>query len=106
MAQSPDMDRVRTDLARQVAALAAGVEHARPAALARDLDRVSAIARAHGLEAAAAVAPLIGLALKAGGQRSVVREWLFILGDAIGSERHDPEAARAYAAACSVRLAV
>jgi hypothetical protein len=100
------MESVCTDLARQVAAIAAGVEHARPATLARELDRVSAIARAHGLESAAAVAPLIGLALKAGGHHSVVRDWLFVLHDAIGSDRHDPDAARAYAAACSVRLAV
>jgi hypothetical protein len=100
------MDPVRLDLVRQVAAITASLDGARPAAIARDLDRVSAIARANGLLAAAAVAPLIGLALAAGGQRSVARGWLAILTDAIGSERHDPEAARAFAGACSVRLAV
>jgi hypothetical protein len=99
-------DAIRAELTRRVAGITARLDNDQSRALARDLDEVRALAHAHGLEAAAAVAPLISLALASGGQRAVARGWLAILSDAVASERHDPDAARAYAGACSIRLAV
>lgn len=96
---------VRSELAERVAELRATAAGAPATILAHELDEVRALAQRHGLHAVAAVAHLIGLAVSAGGQRTMVGEWLVVLDDAIGSARHDRDAAHAYAGACSVRLA-
>lgn len=74
-------------------------------ALAAEIEAIRRIAQANGLYPAASVAHALAMAIGRGERGPLIDGWLAILNDAVGSERSDPAACDAYAAACSVRLA-
>ena len=98
-----EQDAARVELRRRVAAM--GGARASRAALAAQVDAIRSIAHRAGLHPAATVAHLLDDALARGERGPLVDGWIAVLGDAIGSERSDPAAAQAYAAACVVRQA-
>jgi hypothetical protein len=94
----------RVELAERVAGLS-GREWLRPHALAAELDAIGAIARRAGAEPAARVARLVEMALARGESGALIHGWLHLLAEAAACGRDDPDTARAYAAACQVRIA-
>ena len=100
-----DLDVVRHELDRRIAALNVRAPYARLAELAAAVDEIRAIACAAGLDTAVTVAHFITAALARGERGERVHDWLQVLSDAVGAERHDTAACDIFAAACSVRLA-
>ena len=100
-----DLDTVRHELDRRIAALGLRARHARPAELATAVDEIRVIARGAGMNPAVTVLHFLAAALARGERGVGVHGWLQMLGDAISAERQDAHACDAFAAACSVRLA-
>ncbi len=100
-----DLDVVRHELTRRIAALAVRAPYARVPELAAAVDEIRAIANAAGLRPAVTVTHFIAAALARGERGTTVYGWLHILADAVRVERRDAAACDSFAAACSVRLA-
>lgn len=96
------LEAVRAELNGRIAAI--GGRRAGRAELARELDAIRSIASGAGLRPAVAVAHLLDDALSRGERGPLVHGWLAVLSDAVASERNDPAACDAFAAACAVRL--
>lgn len=96
-----ETESVRTELTRRVAAIR---YRASRAELAREVDAIRSVAHRAGLHPAVTVAHLLDDALSRGERGALVQGWLLLLGDAVGSERSDPAACDAFAAACAVRI--
>lgn len=100
----PGIAQIKADLAARIMTIDARVAHGRAGDIAREMDAIRQIAHRGGLYPAAMVAHALESALGRGECGALIRGWLVILSDAVGSERHDPAACDVYAAACSVRL--
>lgn len=100
------LDQVRADLSARIAAINGRALHARAHEIAPDIDAIRIIAHRAGLNPAVTVAHFLDTALARGVRGAVVRDWLAMLADAVGSERQDLAACEVYAAACSVRMVV
>lgn len=98
------LEQVRADLARRVAAMNARAPRARARELATEVDAIRAAARRAGLHPVVTVAHLLNDALSRGERGALIHGWLHVLGDAVRCDRSDPDACRAYAAACAVRV--
>ena len=92
------------ELAIRIAAIA-GHPAERPFGdLAHDLDAIRRLAVAQGHHPVFAVAHALEAAMARGEQGALVRDWLQVLGEALGSARLDRAAGDSYAATCSVRF--
>ena len=100
-----DLDVVRHELTRRIAALDVRAQYARTAELAGEIDEIRIIAHGAGLNPAVTVVHFIAAALGRGERGAGVHGWLQMLADAVRAERQDANACDAFAAACSVRLA-
>jgi len=100
-----DPERVRADLHARIAAIDVRVAYLSARELAPEIDAIRLIAHGAGMAPAVTVAHFIDSALSRGERGPLVHGWLGMLHDAVGSERQDLDAAHAFAAACSVRLA-
>lgn len=96
--------RVRDELRMRIGLIDARVTTQAPSALAHEIDAVRAIAHRSGMRPAVAVAQALEMALARGERGPLIKGWLAILRDAVGSERHDEAACDTFRAACSVRL--
>ena len=105
MAHAGDLSSIKADLHRRIAALDRRSAKASARDLAPDLDAIRSLAHGAGLNPAVTVTQFVASALARGERGALVSGWLPVLRDAVTSERQDMAAARAYAAACSVRLA-
>lgn len=72
--------------------------------IVRDLDAIRRLAAASGHHPVFAVAHALEAAMARGEQGALVRDWLNVLAEALGSVRTDPAAGDAFGAACSVRF--
>ncbi|HEX8554676.1 MAG TPA: hypothetical protein VF695_08210 [Sphingomonas sp.] len=104
-AQASDWDQVRADLDARIAAIDVRAPYCSARELAPQVDAIRMIAHRNGMAPAVTVAHFIDSALSRGESGVLVHGWLAMLRDAVGSERQDLDAAHAFAAACSVRLA-
>lgn len=92
------------ELATRVDAIASHAA-ARPIGdVARDLDAIRRLAAASGHHPVFAVAHALEAAMARGERGALVRDWLNVLGEALGSVRTDPAAGDTFGAACSVRF--
>lgn len=103
--EQANLESVKADLTRRIAALKARAAHAHARELAPDVDAIRLIAHRAGLNPAVTVTHFLGSALARGEAGALLSGWLPVLSDAVASERQDVSACHAYAAACSVRLA-
>lgn len=98
------IEQARADLSQRLFALGSRTASAPISQIASEIESIRRIAQAHGLYSAASVAHALEMALGRGERGALIDGWLAILRDAVGTERNDPQACNAYAAACSVRL--
>lgn len=96
--------QIQSELVARLGLLGTSVHAKRADDLAIEIDAIRRIAHRHGLYPAVAVTQELESALARGERGALIQGWLSILGDAIGSERHDRDACETFAAACSVRL--
>jgi hypothetical protein len=94
-----ELDAVKAELTRRVAAIDGRARHIAP-----ELDAIRALARGAGLHPAATVARLLEDALSRGERGALVEGWLGLLGEAVVCPRTDRAACDAFAAACAVRF--
>ena len=106
MATAEAIDSVRADLAARIAAIDGRAPYMAARDLAPEVDAIRVIAHRNGLNPAVTVAHFVDWALSRGEQGALIHGWLAMLSDAVASERQDLAACDAFAAACSVRLAV
>ncbi len=105
MAQvQPTIGQIQSELAARIGVISMVSARRRADAIAIEIGQIRQIANRHGLYPAVAVSHALESALARGECGALIQGWLSILGDAIGSERHDPAACETFAAACSVRL--
>lgn len=96
--------QIKADLTARIRTIDGRMAHGRASDIAGEIDAIRRIAHRSGLRPAAMVAHALESALARGERGALIRGWLAILCDAVGSERHDRAACDTYAAACSVRL--
>jgi len=96
--------QIRSELAARLGLIGAVSARRRVEDIAIEIGAIREIAHHHGLFPAVAVSRALESALARGERGALIQGWLSILGDAIGSERHDRAACETFAAACSVRL--
>jgi hypothetical protein len=99
-----DLDVVRHELSRRVAALDGWGARARPVELATAVDEIRVLADRAGLAPTVTVAHVIAAALARGERGPNVQGWLPLLGDAVQAPRQDRAACDTFAAMCAVRL--
>ncbi|CUS46098.1 MAG: hypothetical protein V4610_03435 [Pseudomonadota bacterium] len=105
MAQAQvSIDRIQSELAARIGMIGARAGGQRIGDIATEIDSIRRIAHRHGLFPAVAVTQALESALARGERGVLIQGWLSILGDAVGSDRHDRAACETFAAACSVRL--
>lgn len=105
MAQAqPTIGQIQSELAARIGVIGMVSTRRRADDMAVEIGEIRRIANRHGLYPAVAVSHALESALARGECGALIRDWLAILGDAIGSDRHDPAACETFAAACSVRL--
>ncbi len=97
-------EAIRAELATRVLAIDAIADRVPANALAVELEAVRRMAQAHGLSPAITVIHALDSALARGEHGAIIRDWLAILADAIGSGACDAESDALFAAACAVRL--
>ncbi len=105
MGQASDLNTIKADLHRRIAALDRRAPFSSARELAPDLDAIRVLAHRAGLNPAVTVTHFVASALARGEHGALVSSWLPVLQDAVASERQDVAACHSYAAACSVRLA-
>ncbi|WP_298092705.1 hypothetical protein [uncultured Sphingomonas sp.] len=98
-------ENVRIALAARIAALDVRAPYATVADMAAEVDAIRRIAHRHGMAPAVTVAHFLDHALARGERGPLLHGWLAMLDEAVASGRDDLDAAHAFAAACSVRLA-
>ena len=92
------------ELAIRVAAIAGHAAAWPLGETARELDTIRRLAAAQGHHPVFAVAHALEAAMARGEHGEVVRDWLRVLDEALGSTRIDRAAGDAFAGACSVRF--
>ncbi len=98
------IEQARADLSQRITAIGLCASRSSADSLAEEIESIRRIATANGMFPAASVAHALQMALGRGERGPLIIGWLAILRDAIGSDRNDPQACDAFAAACSVRL--
>jgi hypothetical protein len=96
--------QIQSELVARISVIGAAADRRRAGDIAVEIGAIRQIANYHGLHPAVAVSHALESALARGERGALIQGWLSILGDAIGSERHDAAACETFAAACSVRL--
>ena len=96
--------QIQSELAARIGVIGLASTRRRADAIAVEIGQIRQIANRHGLFPAVAVSHALESALARGECGALIQGWLSILGDAIGSDRHDRAACETFAAACSVRL--
>ena len=96
--------QIRDELSARIGLIDARFRTARPDILAREIDDIRSIAHRSGMRPAVVVAQALEMALARGERGPLVHNWLTILRDAVGSERHDEAACETFRAACAVRM--
>ena len=105
MAQiQPTIRQIQSELAARIGMIGVVSTRRRAGDIAVEIGQIRQIANRHGLHPAVTVSHALESALARGECGLLIQGWLAILGDAIGSDRHDPAACETFAAACSVRL--
>ena len=97
-------DTIKTELAARIGRIDARMGIDGPAALAREIDGIRALAHRSGMRPVVTVAQALEMGLARGERGPLIRAWLDLLRDAVGSERQDEAACDTYRAACAVRM--
>jgi hypothetical protein len=97
-------DTIKTELLARIGRIGACVGIDRPADLAREIDVIRTVAHSRGMHPAVTVAQALAMGLARGECGPLIRAWLDLLRDAVGSDRHDDAACDTYRAACAVRM--
>jgi hypothetical protein len=97
-----DIEQTRIELTRRITAIE---WRAAPLRIADEVRQIRVTAQASGMLPAVTVAQLLEQALVRGERAVLVHGWLGMLREAVGSQRQDPAASTAFAAACAVRFA-
>ena len=97
-------DTIKNELTARIGRIGARVGIDRPADLAHEIDGIRALAHRSGMRPAVTVAQALEMGLARGECGPLIRAWLDLLRDAVGSERQDEAACDTYRAACAVRM--